>query len=308
MGDKTYKNLFDDGYTTYHEDGTKSKTYNNFFDDGQTTYHEDGSKSKTYKNFLDDGYTTYHDDGSKSRTYKNFLDDGYTTYHDDGSKSRTYKNFLDNGYTTYHENGNTHPDSFNTDTSVGSVSSGLFRYSTTYVIHPNLDFSCIVVSIIGVILIPLLCWLYTSEQFVAPSLIFDGTFLICLLATRSKKAKPYIWSWLFYMSTMVMFMLMINNRNFISSSPISLLIYLAPLANAFIIGFIAALINYEEAFMLPVIPYIFMAIIWLCCVYKSKYPTIYNKCIKYEILAIIVIAVITLIYGFFEAKKQQRLL
>ena len=100
---KTYKNLFDDGYTTYHEDGSKSKTYKNLFDDGTTTYHEDGSKSKTYKNLFDDGTTTYHSDGSKSKTYKNLFDDGYTTYHEDGSKSKTYKNLFDDGTTTYHE-------------------------------------------------------------------------------------------------------------------------------------------------------------------------------------------------------------
>ena len=103
MADKTYKNLFDDGSTTYHEDGTKSKSYKNLFDDGVTTYHEDGTKSKSYRNLLDDGVTTYHEDGTKSKSYRNLFDDGVTTYHEDGSKSRTYKNLLDDGYTTYHE-------------------------------------------------------------------------------------------------------------------------------------------------------------------------------------------------------------
>ncbi len=60
MADKTYKNILDDGYTTYHDDGTKSRTYKNVLDDGVTTYHEDGSKTVTYKNVLDDGYTSYH--------------------------------------------------------------------------------------------------------------------------------------------------------------------------------------------------------------------------------------------------------
>lgn len=103
MADKTYKNLFDDGYTTYHDDGTKSTTYKNLFDDGVTTYHSDGSKSKTYNNLFDDGTTTYHDDGTKSKTYKNILDDGYTTYNPDGTrtKSYTYNNLMDNGTTTY---------------------------------------------------------------------------------------------------------------------------------------------------------------------------------------------------------------
>ena len=105
MADKTYKNILDDGYTTYHDDGTKSTTYKNILDDGYTTYHSDGSKSTSYKNILDDGVTTYHPDGSKSTSYKNILDDGVTTYHPDGSKSVSYKNFLDDGITTYHSGG-----------------------------------------------------------------------------------------------------------------------------------------------------------------------------------------------------------
>lgn len=104
MADKTYKNLLDDGYTTYHEDGSVSKTYKNLLDDGTTTYHEDGSTSKTYSHLLDDGYTTYHSDGSRSETYRNLLDDGYTTYHSNGGTSSTYSNLLD-GYSTYHSGG-----------------------------------------------------------------------------------------------------------------------------------------------------------------------------------------------------------
>ncbi len=105
MADKTYKDLFGDGYTTYHEDGSKSHTYKNLFDDGTTTYHDNGSKSHTYNNLFDDGATTYHDDGSKSYTYKNIFSDGSTTYHDDGSKSYTYNNLFDGGTTTYHSPG-----------------------------------------------------------------------------------------------------------------------------------------------------------------------------------------------------------
>ena len=101
--DKSYKNFFDNGITTYHADGSKSVTYKNLLDNGTTTYHSDGSKSETYKNVLDSGYTTYHEDGSRSKTYRNFFDSGVTTYHEDGSKSRTYKNILDSGYTTYHD-------------------------------------------------------------------------------------------------------------------------------------------------------------------------------------------------------------
>ena len=105
MADKTYKNLFDDGYTTYHDDGTTSKTYKHLFDDGYTTYHNDGSKSDTYQHLFDDGYKTYHSDGSTSDTYHHLFDDGYVTYNSDGSRSDTYGNILDDGYTTYHSGG-----------------------------------------------------------------------------------------------------------------------------------------------------------------------------------------------------------
>ena len=57
---KTYKNIVDSGYTTYHSDGSKSVTYENMLDNGVTTYHSDGSKSVTYQNMTNNGYTTYH--------------------------------------------------------------------------------------------------------------------------------------------------------------------------------------------------------------------------------------------------------
>ena len=59
----SFKNITDDGVTTYHGDGTKTTSYKNFTDDGVTHYHSDGSKSVTYKNLLDGSYTTYHYDG-----------------------------------------------------------------------------------------------------------------------------------------------------------------------------------------------------------------------------------------------------
>lgn len=105
MADKTYKNLLDDGYTTYHEDGTQSKTYKHLFDDGYTTHHEDGSRSDTYQHVFDDGYNTYHADGSTSDSYRHVFDDGYVTYNSDGSRSDTYSNILDDGFTTYHSRG-----------------------------------------------------------------------------------------------------------------------------------------------------------------------------------------------------------
>lgn len=109
MSDKTYKNIFNNGYTTYHDDGTKSETYKNVFNDGTTTYHSDGSKSETYKNIFNNGTTTYHSDGSKSETYKNIFNNGYTTYHSDGSRSETFKDIFGGGYTTYNYGGSSSP-------------------------------------------------------------------------------------------------------------------------------------------------------------------------------------------------------
>ena len=105
MSDHTTKDFFGDGYTTYHEDGTKSHTTKDFFGDGYTTYHEDGTKSHTTKDFFGNGTTTYHSDGSKSHTTKDFFGDGYTTYHEDGSRSHTTRDFFGDGYTTYHSGG-----------------------------------------------------------------------------------------------------------------------------------------------------------------------------------------------------------
>ena len=80
MADKTHKNIFGDGYTTYHDDGSKSQTYKNLTNDGYTTYHDDGSTSQTYRNLTSDGFTTFHSTGDVSRSYKNLTNNGYTTY------------------------------------------------------------------------------------------------------------------------------------------------------------------------------------------------------------------------------------
>lgn len=57
-----------------------SKTFKNVTNNGYTTYHSDGSKSTTFKNVMDSGYTTHHSDGGKSVTYQNVTDSGFTTY------------------------------------------------------------------------------------------------------------------------------------------------------------------------------------------------------------------------------------
>ena len=73
MGDRTYKNSLDDGYTTYYEDGTTSKTYKNTFDNGYTTYHSNGDVSNTYKNVFDDGYTTFQEKASPDSKHGGLL-------------------------------------------------------------------------------------------------------------------------------------------------------------------------------------------------------------------------------------------
>ena len=130
MADKTYKHMFDDGYTTYHDDGTKSESYKHMFDDGYTTYHGDGSRSDSYRHAFDDGYTTYHSEGGKSDSYKHMFDDGYTTYHSNGGHSDTYKDYWGDGYTTYHSgNQNTN---YYSDYGNYNSSSPISTYGGTY--------------------------------------------------------------------------------------------------------------------------------------------------------------------------------
>ena len=65
MSDGTYKDLFGDGYTTYHDDGSTSRTQKDLFGDGYTTYHSDGSTSRTFKDLFGSGYTSYRSGGSR---------------------------------------------------------------------------------------------------------------------------------------------------------------------------------------------------------------------------------------------------
>lgn len=77
--DISFKNITDDGVTTYHGDGTKTTSYKNFTDNGVTHYHSDGSKSVTYKNLMDGGYTTYHYGSSGSSASFGMFDDAITS-------------------------------------------------------------------------------------------------------------------------------------------------------------------------------------------------------------------------------------
>ena len=308
MGDKTTKNLFDDGYTTYHDDGSVSKTYKNLLDDGYTTHHDDGSTSKTYKNLFDDGHTTYHDDGSTSKTYQNLFDDDYTTYHDDGSVSRTHKNILSDGYTTYHDKGskNAYENMTESDLYLTGIKTNTnFSYLSTYLRHKKIDFSVAFATIIGVIISSWLCWLYAGEGAFLPTLIFDCVLLACMIGTHLKKGYPYLWAWMYYIFATGMVMIMVNNRSFVSSSILSLLIWLAPLGVSVIIGFVANFLGYEDRFEFPALSYILIAITWFCTIYKN-YPFIYNYCILGEKIAFLVFALLSLLLAVHDAKAQKK--
>lgn len=62
MNSKSFKHLSDPGYTTYHEDGSRSSTYKNISDNGWTTYHSNGKTTHTYPNFFTGGFTSYTTD------------------------------------------------------------------------------------------------------------------------------------------------------------------------------------------------------------------------------------------------------
>ncbi len=199
MSDKTYKNLFDDGYTTYHDDGSKSVTYQNVFDDGYTTYHDDGSKAQTYQNVFDDGTTTYQADGTKSQTYQNVFDDGYTTYHADGSTSTTYGNVFDDGYTTYHTPGYSagHASGYAASGSTGP-SRATYGYggTITYIHKPG------VVEYIFLILFSAAAgaavWWYTTEMPVIPLACLAVVLLASMVQRRKndihRQSVWYVWA------------------------------------------------------------------------------------------------------------------
>lgn len=261
---------------------------------------------KTYKNLLDDGYTTYHEDGSKSKTYKNLLDDGYTTYHEDGSKSQTYQNLLDDGYTTYHY-GKQATNNGSTNNGKSHYSIDGISYSTAYItFDDSIDLSVIITSIIGAAVIIWLNYLYAGSVAIIPSIIWSVILSISLIAFRNKRGKPFIWAWLYYMSATAMFMHVMSNRSFetSSSSPLSYLLYVAPIGIAFVIGLIGNLSDFEDRVSSAFLSYLFMAFSWLS--YSNKNPEVYHKILKYETIVFIVYALVTLLLAFHEAKKQEK--
>lgn len=66
VSDHTTKDLFGDGYTTYHDDGTTTHHTKDIFGDGWTSYRSDGTVGHTTKDLLGGGYTTYTSGGSSS--------------------------------------------------------------------------------------------------------------------------------------------------------------------------------------------------------------------------------------------------
>ena len=315
MADKTYKNLFDDGYTTYHDDGSKSTTYKNLFDDGYTTYHENGGKSTTYKNILDDGYTTYHRDGSKSSTYGNILDDGYTTYHSDGSKSSTYGNLFDNGYTTYHSGGSTSNSYGNrfgggytgyNKNSTSYYGGGGFTSSTAYSGYSDPDKSSVWALIIGLLAVFGLAFLYAGRNSIFPFICFAGVSIASVIMIKKKKGRQYVWAETYISVGTAFLILTVNNY---VSSPKGLLIFLywiAPVCIGFAIGFMDCLLDYEDKTPLVVAYYILMGASWFCCIYKNNYHAIYQKCVAVEWIILLILTAISFYLGYRSEKKHKR--
>ena len=183
MGDKTYKNFFDDGYTTYHDDGSKTRTYKNLFDDGYTHYHDDGHESKTYKHLIDDGYTTYHDDGGQSNTYKDmFGGHRTTTYHPDGEISETYRDVSGNYSTFNYGYGNNISNGYYVPPPYGGVStsSNLPPYSEALS-----EFWPVLIASVVSILINIKHFTFIE---IFPLLFFAGSSFIAYFISKSSKS------------------------------------------------------------------------------------------------------------------------
>lgn len=60
MADKSYKHFYDDGYTTYHDDGSKSVSYKNIFSDGYTTYHYPSTKNNYHQTSISQNSDTHN--------------------------------------------------------------------------------------------------------------------------------------------------------------------------------------------------------------------------------------------------------
>ena len=96
------KHHHDDGYTTYHEDGTTSDTTKDLIGDGYTTRKNGSVTSRSRKRKTlsgDEVIETTYEDGSRSVTVKE-KDGSYRTQHSNGTETRTTKDTFGTGYTT----------------------------------------------------------------------------------------------------------------------------------------------------------------------------------------------------------------
>lgn len=306
MSDQTYKNVFDDGYTTYHDDGSKSVSYKNVFDDGYTTYHDDGSKSQTYQNVFDDGTTTYHSDGSKSTTYSNVFDDGYTTYHSDGSKSTTYGNVFDNGYTTYHTPG---PSSSYGQTSSGSYAcGGSYGYGGLSFIH-RATAGEIIILILCCLLAGAAVWWYTTEMPIVPLTCLAVVLIAGVIQRRkndiTRQSIWYVWS--LTMTTLTGFYMVQHKAAGPSEILQQIAFFLMPLAFILIMLFVSryATDDSNDGFLAGFCA-ILVILSWILTIYRNYGNTGYTQLfmLVQDVLFILVLlmAFINLIRALFDCR------
>lgn len=256
MTDKTYKNLLDDGYTTYHDDGTQSVTYRNLLNDGYTTYHSDGRKSETYKNFLYDGYTTYHSDGSNSETYKNILNEGYTTYHSNGGKSETYHDFFGDGYTTYNYEDTTKSGLFipnvQSENRTASEYSSISGYSRNH-FYGCYDKSIPPTAVLIFAVFGLFAWMYSKTNAIIPLLVLGIEMVISLkLGRKSDQTAVIFRACLFYFTVAMGFIFIVNNRVSPDYSPLlNLICYISPFFMICLLFFLTNIMDFEDLCVIP---------------------------------------------------------
>lgn len=232
MSDRTTKDLFGDGYTTYHDDGSTSHTTKDYFGDGYTTYHDDGSTSRTTKNMFGEGTTTYHSDGTYSHTNKDMFGDGYTTYHSDGSTSHTTKELFGNGYTTYHS-GRSSGRSYSGGFYGGGSSGGGYSGGVSVGLYPGLINP---IGIIGALLfaggIGFLLW-WDSYSF--PTVLYTlwAVVLVAGMIERNRHndyGEQHLWhSWSMLLALLLGIYLLFHRASFPADSTYIVVHYLVPI-------------------------------------------------------------------------------
>jgi hypothetical protein len=99
--DRISKNLFDEGWTIRHHDGTKSRITKDFSGEGYTIRHESGAKATATKDFMSDDWTIHLPGGGKAKIGKGFLSDNWTVRGGDISAEAS-KDFLSDDWTIRH--------------------------------------------------------------------------------------------------------------------------------------------------------------------------------------------------------------